>query len=337
MKTGLMSRRASKLAGLLVGVLILAACLTASVVLGATDVGWREAIAAYTEFDGSNEHLIIRTVRVPRALVALAVGACLAVAGALMQALTRNPLASPEILGVHAGAAFFIVASMFVLTFTSLSQLVWVGFLGGAIGAAVVYSLGMIGRAESSSVKIVLAGAAVTALFSSFTQGILTLSESTLDQILFWLAGSVAGRKLEMLLSVLPYMLLGLLFAMLIARPINTLALGDDVATGVGQRTAYVKFAAAVTIVLLAGSSVALAGSIGFIGLIVPHLARYVVGTDYRWIIPYSALFGAILLILADIGTRFVIMPEEVPIGIMTALVGTPFFVYLVRRRGTAS
>ncbi|UFJ43197.1 iron ABC transporter permease [Brevibacillus humidisoli] len=333
----MMAGNTSKVIGLIIGTLILIACVFASIVFGATDTGWQEAIEAYTNFNGSNEHLIILTVRVPRALIALAVGASLAVAGALMQALTRNPLASPEIFGVNAGASFFIVVSVLLLTITSLSQFIWIGFLGAAIGAAAVYILGTIGREGTSSVKIVLAGAAVTALFSAFTQGILTLSESTLDEILFWLAGSVAGRKLEMLLSVLPYMLIGLFLALLIARPVNTLAMGEDVATGLGQRTAYVKLAAAVIIVLLAGSSVALAGSIGFVGIVVPHIARYFVGIDYRWVIPYSALLGAILLLLADIGARFVVMPEEAPIGIMTALVGTPFFVYIARRGFAAS
>lgn len=181
--------------------------------------------------------------------------------------------------------------------------------------------------------KITVAGAALAALLSSLTTAMLILNQRTLDEIRFWLAGSVAGRDLELLLQVLPYIGVGLLLAFCLGRQITTLNLGDDVATGLGQRTAWIKAIAAVAVVLLAGSAVAVAGPIGFVGLVVPHLVRFFVGVDYRWILPYSAILGAILLVGADVAARLVIRPQELPVGVMTALLGAPFFIYLARWR----
>jgi iron complex transport system permease protein len=172
----------------------------------------------------------------------------------------------------------------------------------------------------------------MAALFSSFTQGMLVLDDTRLQDVLFWLAGSVAGRDIEVLLPVLPYMVFAGVAALMLAHPINILTSGDDIAKGLGQRTVLVKITLAVTVVLLAGSSVAVAGSIGFIGLIIPHIARFLVGVDYRWVIPYSAVLGAVLLLLADLAARFLIMPSEVPIGVMTAFIGGPFFIYMARK-----
>jgi len=180
--------------------------------------------------------------------------------------------------------------------------------------------------------KFTLAGAAIWALFSSFTQGVLVLNEKALDEVLFWLAGSIAGRRIEYLYSVLPYLIVAWVGSFLIARHINLLAMGDDVAKGLGQRTGIIKLLTGIIIILLAGSSVAVAGPVGFIGIVVPHIARFFVGIDHRWLIPYCALIGGILLNLADISARYVIMPQEVPVGVMTAMIGTPFFIYIARK-----
>lgn len=177
-----------------------------------------------------------------------------------------------------------------------------------------------------------LAGAAIAALFSSLTQGMLTLNEQSLDQALFWLAGSVQGRDLDILVAVFPYILIGLVASLLIGKQINVLAMGEDLAKGLGQKTWLIKVLAALTIVLLAGGAVAVAGPIGFIGIIIPHVARWMVGIDYRWVIPYSGMLGAVLLLIADIGARYIIMPAEVPVGVMTAFIGVPFFIYIARR-----
>ena len=209
----------------------------------------------------------------------------------------------------------------------------WIAFAGAAVSALMVYVLGSAGRGGMSPMKFVLAGAAITALFVSLTQGVLVTSEQSLESVLFWLAGSVAGRTVDMLLPILPFMAAGWIAALLLGHSVNILTSGEEVAKGLGQKTVWVKAAMIAVIVILAGGSVAVGGSIGFIGLIVPHIVRGLVGNDYRWIIPYCALLGASLLLLADVAARFIIMPEEMPIGVMTALIGTPFFIYLARRR----
>jgi iron complex transport system permease protein len=322
-----------KYAGLVIGIVLLIVSMLSSIVFGFTEISWKAAIEAYTDYDpSSNEHIIIQTTRTPRALIAAAIGASLAIAGALMQALTRNPLASPSILGINASASAFVVFAITVLSISILSHIMWIAFMGAGVGALAVYFLGSLGRDGLTPLKIILAGAAMTALFSSFTQGMLVINERGLEQVLFWLTGSVAGRTLEMLTSVFPYMAFGWIAAIVISRQINLFVMGEDVAKGLGQRTALLKIFSGIIIVLLAGSAVAVAGPIGFIGIIIPHIVRYLVGMDYRWVIPYCGVLGAILLVTADIFARFIIMPAEVPVGVMTAIIGTPFFIYIARR-----
>lgn len=324
---------AIKAIGLLLLLSALVLAMTLSTILGATAIPWETAVASFVEYDEtSNEHLIIRTTRVPRALVAAFVGASLAVAGALMQALTRNPLASPSVLGINAGAATFVVAGVTLFSVSTLSTLMWFAFAGAGLAALSVYFLGSMGRDGLTPVKIILAGAAMTALFSSITQSMLVLNEKGLDEVLFWLTGAVSGRTLEMLGAVLPYMVVGLVISWVISRQINLFTLGEDVARGLGQKVDLLKGLVGIIVVLLAGSSVAVAGPIGFIGIIIPHIAKFFVGNDYRWLLPYSALMGGILLNLADTAGRFIIMPEEIPVGVMTALIGTPFFIIIARR-----
>jgi iron complex transport system permease protein len=287
---------------------------------------------AFTNNNGSNVHIIIKTVRLPRALIAAAVGASLAMAGALMQALTKNPLASPGIFGINAGAGFLIVVFVTFFHIDSFQTLAWLAFAGAVLAAAIVFIISAAGTEGVTPLKLTLAGTAVAALFASLTQGMLAANEKALEEVLFWLAGSVAGRKLEMLTTVLPYFMVGWTGSLLLAQKVNILMMGDDMAKGLGQRTNTVKAGVALLIVLLAGSSVAVAGPIGFIGIIVPHIARALVGGDHRWLIPYCGLIGAILLIAADIGARYILMPREVPVGIVTAFLGVPFFVYIARR-----
>lgn len=322
----------SPVVGVALGLMLLVVCLVASLAYGSAEIRPGTVLAAFTAFDGSPEHLIVRTVRVPRALIGMSVGACLGVAGAIMQALTRNPLASPGILGINAGAAFMVVGSIFLLGVSSLNVYIWFAFLGAGVTAIVVYALGSAGRRGMTPLKLTLAGAALTAFCSSLMQGILVLNEQTLDQIRFWLGGAVSGRDLGLFLQVLPYMVVGLVTAFLLGKQITTLSLGEEIAKGLGQSTGWVKGITVAIIVLLAGSSVAIAGPISFVGLAVPHIARSLAGTDYRWVLPYAAILGAILLLVADLGARFVIYPSEIPVGVMTALIGAPFFIYLVRR-----
>ncbi|MCC3355805.1 FecCD family ABC transporter permease [Bacillus sp. REN16] len=322
----------AKFAGLIIGIFVLFLSMCASIVYGYTDTSWRMAYETFTAYNGSNEHIIIETIRLPRALIAASVGASLGIAGALMQALTKNPLASPGIFGVNAGAGFFIVAAVSIFSINSLQAFTWVAFLGAAIAAFIVYFIGSLGREGLTPMKLTLAGAAMAAMFSSFTQGLLVVDEMALDQVLFWLAGSIQGRKLEMLTSVLPYLGIAWVASLLLANKINILSMGEDVAKGLGQRTGTVKLFTAITIILLAGGAVSVAGPIGFIGIVIPHLARSLVGIDHRWILPFCGILGGTLLLLADISARYIVMPEEVPVGVMTALIGTPFFIYVARK-----
>jgi iron complex transport system permease protein len=326
--------RPALLFGLLICAGLLVVALMSSIAFGAADIAAADVWAAIVRFDpSSTEHLIIRTLRVPRAAVAALVGAALAVAGALMQGLTRNPLADPGILGIETGAALGVVGAVFFLNIDSLYLYALFAFAGAALTAVAVYALGSLGRGGPTPLKITVAGAALTALLSSCTTGMLIFNQRTLEEVRFWLAGSVAGRDLTLLLQAAPYLLAGLALALALGRQITTLSLGDDVAKGLGQRTGWVKGLAAVATVLLAGGAVAVAGPIGFVGLVIPHVVRFLVGVDYRWILPYAALVGAIFLVISDVAARLALRPIELPVGIMTALIGGPFFVYLVRWR----
>ncbi|MUL38869.1 FecCD family ABC transporter permease [Gloeocapsopsis dulcis] len=321
----------SPLIGLIISIVLLMICLFVSIALGAADISLKTIYEAIAVFDGSTEHLIIRTVRVPRSLLAILVGAATAIAGAIMQGISRNPLADPEILGINAGAAFAVVIAVFLFGTSEPIFYVWCAFLGAGVSAVSVYLLGSLGRGGMTPLNLTIAGAAIAALLSAITTGILIISQRTLDEIRFWLAGSVAGRDYAIIGQVLPYIIIGIVLALALARQINILNLGEDVAKGLGQKTAWVKIAAAVAVLLLAGSAVAAAGPIGFIGLVVPHIVRLLIGIDYRWLLPYSAVLGAILLLASDVVARLIIQPQELPVGIVTALVGAPFFVYLAR------
>ncbi|KAA0564655.1 iron ABC transporter permease [Bacillus sp. CH30_1T] len=304
-----------------------------SLALGKTSIPFSTIWESFVYYDpSSTDHIIVRTSRLTRTLMAITVGASLSIAGTLMQALTRNPMAAPDIFGVNAGALFFIVFSATFFSVQSLTSYMWIGFLGAMTAGALVYLLGSIGMDGLSPIRLVLAGAAISALFVSFTQGMLVLDEQRMQSVLFWLAGSVAGRDLDMLLPVLPFVVIATAIAFLMGKPLNILMSGEDIAKNLGQNTLLVKMMAGIIVVFLAGGSVAVAGSVGFIGLVVPHIAKGIAGPNYQWVIPLSGLFGAILLLLSDVAARLIIAPQEMPIGVMTALFGTPFFIYIARK-----
>lgn len=330
----ILSTRFQKTAVLIAGMFILLLAMGASILYGLQNFPISTAIQTYTSFDGSNEHLIIQHTRLPRAITAAFVGGSLAVAGALLQALTRNPLASPSIFGINSGAALLIVLALYLFgSIFSFRELMWVGFIGAGLTALFVYLLGSAGRGGMSPVKVTLAGAAVAAFASSLTSLLMLIDNVTLDEALYWLVGSVSGRDLRHALMILPYLVGGWLLAVLLAKSLNIMSLGDDVAKSLGQKTVWVKSAVVIVVVLLAGGSVALTGPIGFVGIMIPHICRYLIGIDHRWLIPYCIVFGAIFLVLADLISRFLLMPEEVPIGVATAVIGVPFVVAIVRRR----
>jgi iron complex transport system permease protein len=328
--------RVVRAVGLVAAVGILFAVALFSVAYGSKPIAISDVFDAFLAFDGSNDHLIIRSLRVPRTVVGLGVGAALGLAGAVMQGVTRNPLADPGILGVNAGASLAVVVAIYVFGIGSLSGYVWFAFVGAALVSVVVYGLGSLGRDGATPVKLALAGSAVAALLGSITTAILLIDVATLDQYRFWVVGSIAGRDGTIAGQVAPFLVVGALLALGSARALNSMSLGDDVARSLGLRIGLARTVSAVSVVLLCGAATAAAGPIGFVGLTVPHVARTICGPDYRWILPYSAVLAPILLLGSDIVGRVVARPGELQVGIVTALVGAPFFIALVRRRRLA-
>lgn len=314
---------------LLVGA-VAVACLL-SVVVGARSI----PVAAI--WDGSHPLHNISQARVERTLLGLAVGAALALAGAVLQGLTRNPLADPGILGINAGASFAMVVGLSVFGVSELRDFLWVAFLGAAVAAVLVHVVASLGRDGATPMKLAIAGAAITAATTSWTTGVLLVDRQTMETFRYWQVGTIGGRDLEVLLTGAPFLLGGVVLALSGARLLNTLALGDDLARGLGRRTAVDRVVLGVAVVLLAGTATALAGPIAFVGLVVPHALRALVGSDHAKLLPLSALGGAALVVLADTLGRVVLPPAEVQVGVMVAVVGVPVFLLLVRRGRSGS
>lgn len=324
--------------GLLLGGALVVVVALLSLRIGSINVSTGDAWDALFAYDpASYDQTVVRSLRLPRTLIALAVGGALAVAGAVMQAVTRNPLAGPSILGVSSGASFAIVTAIYVGGLTSPYAYVWFSFAGAAGASALVFLIGMAGRGGASPVKLALAGAVVSALLGAWITALLLLDERTLDVARFWLAGSVAGRSLAIFWVVLPFIGLGVAACLLMGHQLNVLSLGDDTARALGMHTARTRVIASVLVVVITGAAVSAAGPIGFVGLAVPHMVRGLVGPDYRWVLPYSLLGGAILLTAADIAGRVLVRPSELQVGIVTAFIGAPVLIYLARKRSLAN
>lgn len=318
--------------GLLLGSTVLFWVFIQNLMLGTAQIPRDIILDALFKFDDTSfDHLVIRTIRLPRVFAGLMVGSSLAVAGAMMQGLTRNPLASPSLLGINAGAALAVVLAVYFLGTVSLSMFAIYAMLGASIAALLVYGLASFGRRGATPLRLTLAGVVLTSFLASFTTAILLNDQNTLDQVRFWTVGSLANRDWEIIEKIAPYMLVGMVGALLLARQITTLSLGEEVAVSLGQNTLVVKAVVAGLVVLLAGGAVALAGPIGFVGLVAPHLVRPFVGIDYRWIIPYSALIGGVLVLGSDLVARTAISPQELPVGPILAMLGAPFFIGIAR------
>lgn len=318
--------------------LLLMLCLVGLAAIWAMTVGSSslpasQVIDALLRYDGSREHVVVVFARLPRVLAGLLVGASLAVAGAIMQAATNNPLASPSLLGINAGAAFAVVMAIILFDAQSSASHVWYAFGGAAVAAVAVYSAGAVGPGGATPLKLALAGAVLSSFLAALTTAVLIFDQGTLDQIRLWSAGSLSIRPLSSALQIAPYTAVGLGAAFLFRRQVMTLSLGADIARSVGQNAVLWRAFAAGLVVMLAGSAVALAGPIGFVGLVVPHIARLIVGVDYRWIIPFSALGGALLLVSADGLAHYALPQRSLPVGVTMAVLGAPFFIYLARYR----
>jgi iron complex transport system permease protein len=261
------------------------------------------------------------------------VGTALGVAGALIQAMTRNPLADPGILGVNAGAALFVAFAVGVLGVTDVRFYVWFAFVGAVLATVAVYALGSVGRAGATPIRLTLSGIALGAVLGGVTSGMLLLDPDAFARMRFWGAGSLAGRGLDIAAATGPFVVLGLCLAALVARPLNAIALGDELARSLGANALRTRTVGVVAVTLLAGAATAAAGPVGFVGLMVPHMVRWFVGPDQRWILIHTVFAAPALLLFADVVGRIVIEPGELQVGIVTAFVGAPVLILLVRRK----
>ncbi len=323
--------------GLVVCAVVLLAAALLSLMVGSHALSPSAVLGALRHYDPHDEaSLIVVDKRLPRTLVGVLAGLALGLAGTVMQGLTRNPLADPGLLGVNAGASLAVVLAIAVAGVSSTAAYVPFAFVGAAVASVVVYTVGSLGREGATPVKLALAGAAVSAALTSLVTAVVLTSNEALDQLRFWQVGALAGRGFDVVREVLPPIAVGAVVALALGRSLNGLALGDDVARALGQRVGIVRAASAVAVVLLCGAATAAAGPIAFVGLIVPHAARRLVGHDYRWILAFSALLAPTLLLLCDVIGRVVAYPGELEVGIVTAVVGAPLFIALVRRGGAA-
>ncbi|TDC23291.1 iron ABC transporter permease [Streptomyces sp. 8K308] len=327
-------RRASALgSGLAVLCVLLALVAFLSVTMGSREIGLTEVLSALGNLqgDGSINSTVTLELRVPRTLLGILVGAALGVAGAILQGVTRNPLADAGIMGINSGAAAFVVFAITVLGVRGIESYVWFAFAGAILAILLVYTVASLGREGATPVKLALSGAAVTAGLTSVTTGIVMTNVDALNEMRFWQVGSLAGRYAPILLGVAPFLLAGLVGSLLFGRALNGLALGEDMARGLGQRVSRTRVFAFGVVAVLAGGATAACGPIVFVGLVVPHLARLVCGPDYRWILPYSMLLSPIVLLLADVLGRTVAAPAELQVGVVLGVLGAPAFVGIVR------
>lgn len=313
-------------------------CLIGSIFLavafGAKDIHLQTVWTAVFDYNPKlTQHQIIYELRLPRVIGAAVVGAAFAVAGAVMQGVTRNPLADAGVLGINAGAMFVVALSFAFFPHMPYSYLMIVSFIGAILSTVLIFIIGSATSGGLTPMRLTIAGAVMAALLHSLSSGVAIYYDLSQD-LAFWYAGGVAGVKWEHLKFLVPIILITIVFATILGRSISPISMGDDVATNLGVKTNRTRILGMIIVVILAGVSVSAVGSIGFVGLVIPHIARKLVGVNYRLIIPMSAFLGAMLLVVADLGARTVNPPKELAIGIMVALVGVPFFLYIARKVG---
>ena len=318
--------------GLLICLVVLGVVCLLSIALGTKNISLGTVWGAFTHFTDTDDQAIVRDLRVPRTVLGLIAGVACGLSGAVIQAVTRNPLADTQILGINSGAGLFVVFAVGVLGLTSLSQYLWFGFAGVAVALTLVYLLGSAGRGGATPIRLTLAGVALGAVMDGMSAGIRLVRPRAFDYLRFWDIGSLAGRPLAVATTILPFVLVGTILALVVARELNAVALGDDLARTLGAGIARTRLLAMVSVMLLAGAATAAVGPIGFVGLMVPHVVRWMVGPDQRWIFVYTIVCGPILLLLADIVGRLVVRPGELRVGVVTAFVGAPVLIWWIRR-----
>ncbi|KOG91401.1 FecCD family ABC transporter permease [Streptomyces varsoviensis] len=328
------ARRTVRTTGLLVGLALLAVAVLASISVGAKQIPLDQVWHGLFEATGTENDHIVRGLRLPRTAIGVAVGAALGLAGAVMQTLTRNPLADPGLLGVNAGASAAVVTSISLLGVTSFTGYLWFAFAGAGVAAVAVNALG--GSRAATPVRLALAGTAVNAALFGYVNGLQLWDLSALETMRHWSIGTLAGRRGDLLLPALPFLVAGALLALALARPLNAMALGDDTARSLGAHLGRTRVLSIVAITLLCGAATAVCGPIGFIGLMIPHAVRAFCGPDTRWLFPYCAVFAPVLLLGSDIVGRVLVPPYEIEVGVVTAFLGGLLFIQLVRRRKVA-
>jgi len=312
--------------------LALALAAAASVTFGVLDVGWDDLVAGLLgQQDTTAQAAVVK--RMPRTVLAIVVGAALGVAGAVMQGVTRNPLADPEILGVNAGASLAVVVGIVVVGMSTDSAYIWTAMLGASIAAVFVYAVGSLGRGGATPLRLALAGAATSVALTALVSAVLLPRIDAMEEFRHWSIGGVGGGSWDKIVLIGPFLLVGLLICWASARALDSLALGDELARGLGEHVLRARIVAALGGVILCGASTAIAGPIGFVGLVVPHVVRLLSGVGHRWLVPLSAIGGAVLLTGADVVGRLVGGTEEIQVGIVTSIVGAPFFIWIVRRQ----
>ena len=332
-RLGLASTNAQRSLWLLIAVAALILVILASIAVGSKDIPLPTVVGALFNYNDSDDHAIIMALRVPRTILGLAIGIALGLSGSLIQALTRNSLADPGILGVNAGASFLVTLAVGLFGFTSISSYIWFAF-AGAVGATVlVYAIGSVGRGSATPIRLTLAGVAISAVLSGIQSGLALLDPMTFDRMRFWGAGSLAAPGYENILVAAPFIGIGVILALFATRPLNAIALGDDLAASLGANITRTRIIVVIAVTLLAGAATAAAGPIFFVGLMIPHIARWLIGADQRWIAALTIVLSPLLLLSSDIIGRVVMRPGELQVGIVTAFVGAPMLILLARHR----
>ncbi|GHJ44016.1 iron ABC transporter permease [Catellatospora sp. TT07R-123] len=324
--------RSRRLAGLLLIVLALAAVCLLSIMIGTRNIAPHTVWDTFAHPVDSDDQTIVRELRLPRTVLGLLAGAALGVCGALIQAVTRNPLADTQVLGVNAGASLFVVVAIGLFGLTSIWAYVWFAFAGVAVALVAVYALGSAGSGGATPVRLTLAGVALGAVMDGVSSGIRMVRPRAFDYLRFWDVGTLTGRPMSIAAVVAVFIAAGLVLAAVAARSLNAVALGDDLARSLGTSVTRTRALTVAAVMLLAGAATAAVGPIGFVGLMVPHAVRWFTGPDQRWIMAYTAVAAPVLLLGADVVGRVVIRPGELRAGIVTALIGAPVLIVLVRR-----
>lgn len=313
-------------------IILLGICFIASLAWGSKNIEFSQVINALLNSSDTSFAVLVVRERIPRTIFSIMAGASLGISGALMQSITRNPIADPSILGVNTGASLFVVIGMAFFNINSPNQYIWLALLGAGITAVIVYFIASIGNGGMTPIKLALSGAATSAVLTSLVSAVILPRSDVMDSFRFWQVGSVSGATWESIRLILPFVIIGLVISIAATPALNILALGDDVGTGLGVNIGIIRIICAIAGVILSGATTAIAGPIGFVGLMIPHSIRLIFGSDLKGIVPMSAIGGAALLTIADVIGRVIGSPSEVQVGIITAFIGAPILIIIARK-----